>query len=63
MGLQGKQSSAAMPWSAKQNRLFRAAAHSPEIAKTHGMSQGDARKMASEGVKRKASEYAKALRK
>jgi hypothetical protein len=42
-----------MPYTAKQHRLFEAAAHNPKIAKAHGMSQGDARKMASEGVKGK----------
>ena len=52
-----------MPWTPKQNKLFRAAAHNPAIAKAHGMSQSKAREMASEGVKRKSEELAKALRK
>lgn len=43
-----------MPWTAKQNKLFRAAAHNPQIAKKHGLTQAKAAKMASEGVKKKA---------
>lgn len=42
-----------MPYTEKQNRLFRAAAHNPKIAKAHGLSQAEASKMASEGVKKK----------
>jgi hypothetical protein len=42
-----------MPYTAKQHALFEAAAHDPKVAKKHGMSQADARKMASEGVKKK----------
>lgn len=42
-----------MPYTAKQHRLFEAAAHNPKVAKSHGMSQGEAKKMASEGVKKK----------
>ena len=49
-----------MPYTQSQNKLFRAAAHNPAIAKKHGMSQGQASKMASEGVKRKS--LVKALR-
>lgn len=41
-----------MPYSASQNKLFRAAAHDPAIAKKHGLSQHAAAKLASEGVKR-----------
>lgn len=41
-----------MPYTAKQNRLFQAAAHDPKIAKAHGMSQADAKRMAAEGVKK-----------
>ena len=40
-----------MPWTPKQNALFRAAAHDPAIARKHGLSQSTARKLASEGVK------------
>lgn len=50
-----------MPWSLKQSRLFRAAAHDSGIAKAHGLSQGKAREMAKEGVKSK--ELARLLRK
>jgi hypothetical protein len=42
-----------MPYTEKQNRLFRAAAHDPSIAKKHGLSQSEAKKMAAEGVKKK----------
>jgi hypothetical protein len=49
-----------MPWSNKQHKLFEAAAHNPAVAKRVGIPQGQAQKMASEGVKR---ETIKALRK
>jgi len=42
-----------MPYTAKQHALFEAAAHNPKVAKAHGMSQADAKRMASEGVKKK----------
>lgn len=42
-----------MPYTAKQHKLFEAAAHNPKVAKAHGMSQAEASKMASEGVKKK----------
>lgn len=41
-----------MPYTAKQNKLFRAAEHDPKIAKKHHMSQKMAKKMAHEGVKK-----------
>jgi len=41
-----------MPYTEKQHRLFQAAAHNPAIAKKHGMSQAEAKKMAGEGVKK-----------
>ena len=50
-----------MPWTAKQHRLFEAAAHNPAVAKRVGIPQQKAAEMASEGVKRKA--VADALRK
>lgn len=52
-----------MPWTEAQLRLFRAAAHNPQIAASHGMKPAQARQMASEGVKPKASpkQYAQAL--
>lgn len=40
-----------MPYSAKQNRLFRAAAHDSKIAKGHGLSQATASRLAAEGIK------------
>ena len=43
-----------MPWSSKQHRLFEAAAHDPEVAKRTGIKQADAKRMAGEGVKKKA---------
>ena len=42
-----------MPYTAKQHALFEAAAHNPKVAKAHHMSQADAKRMASEGVKKK----------
>lgn len=41
-----------MPWSPKQHRLFEAAAHDPAIAKRKGIKQSDAKRMASEGIKK-----------
>lgn len=41
-----------MPYTAKQNKLFRAAAHNPAIAKSSGIPQATAAKMASEGIKK-----------
>ncbi len=41
-----------MPWNNAQNKLFRAAAHNPAIAKSSGIPMQQAAKMASEGVKR-----------
>jgi len=53
-----------MPYTAKQHRLFEAAAHDPSIAKRKGLSQSDAARMAHEGVKKKrrAHMVARALR-
>lgn len=42
-----------MPYTEKQHRLFEAAAHSKSVAKRVGIPQSTAKKMASEGVKRK----------
>ena len=50
-----------MPWSAKQHRLFEAAAHSQDVAKRVGIPMEQAKKMASEGVKDKPKKMAKAL--
>jgi len=50
-----------MPWTAKQHRLFEAAAHNPEVAKRTGIPQSKAKEMASEGVK-KTEALAKALK-
>lgn len=41
-----------MPWTEAQMRLWRAAAHDPEIARRHGISQSRAREFMREGVKR-----------
>lgn len=41
-----------MPYTAKQHRLFEAAAHSKQVAKKTGIPQATAQKMASEGVKK-----------
>lgn len=42
-----------MPYTAKQNKLFRAAAHDLKIAKSSGIPMATAKKLASEGVKNK----------
>jgi len=41
-----------MPWTAKQVRLFQAAAHNPEFAAKVGIPVQKAQEMASEGIKR-----------
>jgi hypothetical protein len=41
-----------VPWSKAQHGLFCAAAHDAGIARSHGMSQGKAREMCAEGVKK-----------
>lgn len=41
----------AIPYSPSQNKLFRAAAHDPAIAKSSGIPQAKAAEMADEGVK------------
>lgn len=41
-----------MPWTEKQMRLFRAAAHDKGISKRTGIKQSDARRMMNEGVKK-----------
>ena len=41
-----------MPWTPKQNKLFRAAEHNPKIAKSAGIPQKTAKKLAHEGVKK-----------
>jgi hypothetical protein len=52
-----------MPWTPAQHRLFEAAAHNPAIAKSKGIPQAQAAKMASEGIKKPTpKQYAKALR-
>jgi hypothetical protein len=52
-----------MPWTAKQHRLFEAAAHSSSIAKRVGIPQDKAAMMASEGVKKDPKKLAAALMK
>jgi hypothetical protein len=52
-----------MPWTAKQHKLFEAAAHSPEVAKRVGIPQDKAAMMASEGVKKDPKKLAAALMK
>lgn len=57
-----------MPWTPAQNKLFRAAAHNPAIAKSSGIPQATAEKMAGEGIKMldlppaKPKQLAKAIR-
>jgi hypothetical protein len=50
-----KEGAERMPWSSKQHKLFEAAAHDADIAREHGMSQKEARKLANEGVKKDKS--------
>jgi hypothetical protein len=52
-----------MPWTAKQHRLFEAAAHNSAIAKRVGIPQNKAAAMASEGIKKDPKQLANALRK
>ncbi len=40
-----------MPYTEKQNKLFRAAEHDPAIAQKHNLTQPEAKKLANEGVK------------
>ena len=40
-----------MPYTEKQKKLFRAAAHNPDIAKKHSMTKRQARRMMAEGEK------------
>lgn len=40
-----------MPYTRKQNKLFRAAEHNPKIAREHGLTQAKAGQLAHEGVK------------
>jgi len=40
-----------MPYNESQRRLFRAAAHNPDIAKKHKMTKKQARHMMNEGEK------------
>lgn len=42
-----------MPYTAKQAKLFRAAAHDKDIAKKHGMTQKQARELMEESEKTK----------
>ncbi|HEY6019338.1 MAG TPA: hypothetical protein VIY48_05365 [Candidatus Paceibacterota bacterium] len=51
-----------MPWTAKQHRLFEAAAHNPDVAKRVGIPQHKAQMMASEGVMTKQQKLAQALK-
>jgi hypothetical protein len=41
-----------MPWNPAQHRLFEAAAHDPAIAKSKGIPQQTAAKLAHEGIKK-----------
>lgn len=42
-----------MPWTKKQNKLFRAAEHNKAFSKKVGIPQAKAKKMAHEGIKSK----------
>jgi len=52
-----------MPWNSAQHRLFQSAAHNPKIARSSGIPQVKAAKMAAEGIKpSKTKMLAKAIR-
>lgn len=48
-----------MPWTPKQMKLFRAAAHNPAVAESSGIKQSDASRMSKEGIKTPSSTKAK----
>jgi hypothetical protein len=48
-----------MPWTPKQHNLFQAAAHNPAIAKSSGIAQADAARMAAEGIKSSSAQETK----
>ena len=52
-----------MPWTESQHKLFEAAAHDPKIAKAKGIPMGQAKKMASEGIKHDPKKVGALLRK
>jgi hypothetical protein len=52
-----------MPYTESQHRLFEAAAHDKSVAKRVGIPQEQAKKMASEGVKKDPKKLAMALMK
>lgn len=52
-----------MPYSKAQNKLFRAAEHNSAIAKSAGIPQATAKKMAHEGIKSDPKRLASTLRK
>lgn len=51
-----------MPWTPVQHRLFEAAAHNPQIAKSKGIPVAKAAKMASEGIKHDPKKLAEGLK-
>ena len=52
-----------MPWSQKQNALFRLAAHNPQVAKERGIPMETAKRLASEGIKRKKNKLTEKVKK
>jgi len=52
-----------MPWSPKQNALFRLAAHNPKVAKERGIPMETAKRLASEGIKRKKNKLSEKAKK
>jgi len=52
-----------MPYTAKQHRLFEAAAHNPAIARKSGIPRATAQKMANEGIKDAPKKLGALLRK
>jgi len=52
-----------MPYTSAQNALFRLAAHNPEVAKARGIPMETARRLASEGIKRKKNKLSEKAKK
>jgi len=52
-----------MPYTQKQNALFRLAAHNPEVAKERGIPMETAKRLANEGIKRKKNKLSEKAKK
>jgi hypothetical protein len=52
-----------VPWSPSQNRLFWLASKNPEVAKEKGIPMETAKRLASEGIKRKKNKLSEKAKK